>query len=79
MTLRPLLAGIALFAASPVIAADTTNPQPSQTIDTVQARAPAPRLPERKPSLPMKPRVLEAPGAAWMMIPASWSPASRRI
>ena len=75
MTLRPLFAGIALLAAAPAIAADTNAPQQSAQSDTGTVRTPAPRPEARKPVTPLRSGVIEAPGAAWMLIPASWSPA----
>lgn len=78
MTLRHLLAAAALFAAPAVQAAD---PSPSaQTADTSprvesSPRAALPRKVERKQSaIPTRPRIIDAPGAALMMIPAAWDP-----
>ena len=78
MTLRPLIVGLALLT-SPAALAATPASQPGS--DTASAgTAAAPRTPQvtrkvdrTRPSL-LKPRVIEAPGAAVMMIPASFDP-----
>ena len=79
MSLRPLIAVLTLFAAPVALAAGQPG---SETTGASTTNAP-PRTtqPQRKverlrPAPPLAPRVIEAPGAAVMMIPASFEPAS---
>lgn len=74
MTLRPLGLILALLAV-PAFAADSASAPSQQTSDTAPVRAGQPqRRTDRKPMIPLKPRVIEAPGAAMMMIPAAYAP-----
>ncbi|MFD1786254.1 hypothetical protein ACFSC3_01590 [Sphingomonas floccifaciens] len=76
MTLRSLLAAAALLAAPAVQAADTAPPSTgTETGSRAESgsRATMPRKPERKlPGAPIRPRIVDAPGAALMMIPAAY-------
>ena len=89
MTLRPLIAATALLAASAGLATTaaaavngpTTEAAPTETSSAGRTGAPTrpsqmQRRTERyRPGVPLKRRVIEAPGAAVMMIPASFEPA----
>lgn len=78
MTLRPLFAAVALLAAPAVQAAESSTAP--QTADGGQRSESSPRTAlqrkaERKqPGIPTRPRIIDAPGAALMMIPAAWDP-----
>lgn len=77
MTLRPTLA-LAALIATPALAAEpsastsaaSSASQPS--VETSSART-SQRRNDRRPVPPLRQRVIEAPGAAMMMIPASFS------
>jgi hypothetical protein len=77
MALRYLFAAITVLAA-PVALAATPSGQPGTDTATagVTARTTQPprRIERTRPGTPLKPRVIEAPGAALMMIPASYDP-----
>lgn len=78
MTLRPLLAAATLLAA-PAALANAAWAQPGSettTSSTATRTTQTTRKVERtRPhGTPLKPRVIEAPGAALMMIPASYDP-----
>jgi len=79
MTLLRLTAAAALFVAPAAMAADASPA--SQTGDTGASppaqRVSVPRKPDRRaPGGTLRPRIVDAPGAALMLIPASWSPAT---
>lgn len=81
MTLRPFIAAFALLAAPSAMAAGDASAQPGVDTGTTATSTPS-RTPQvqRKfdrvrPGTPLKPRVIEAPGAAVMMIPASFDSA----
>lgn len=85
MTLRPLIAGTALLAATVGLAASAASAMPGPTAEastagtgTVPTRPTQTqrRFDRLRPGVPLKPRVIEAPGAAVMMIPASFEPAT---
>ncbi|KQN26710.1 hypothetical protein ASE86_11655 [Sphingomonas sp. Leaf33] len=79
MTLRPLLAAVALLAAPAALAADPSSPA-TQTADGAArsdgpTRGAMPRKADRKqPGVPSRSRIMDAPGVALMMIPAAWDP-----
>lgn len=76
MTLRTLLAAVAFVAAPAALAAGAPPTQSSS--DSVSTASPTPRgttvnrRDRVRPGQPLGPRVIEAPGAAVMMIPASF-------
>lgn len=79
MTLRPVLALLTLIAASSASATNappvTTNTDTAASTTTTSRSTQTTRKVERaRPSAPLKPRMIEAPGAALMMIPASYDP-----
>ncbi len=85
MTLRPLIAGTALLAASVGLAATAASAANGPTAETsAVGSSGVPTRPSQmqrkteryRPGVPLKPRVIEAPGAAVMMIPASYEPAT---
>ncbi|MES2339422.1 MAG: hypothetical protein V4537_15125 [Pseudomonadota bacterium] len=78
MTLRPTLAAITLFAL-PVTCiggvamarpgSDTATTGGTTTVRTTQTQR---KIERPRPGTPLKPRMIEAPGAAVMMIPAGY-------
>ena len=86
MTLRPLIAGTVLLAASVGLSAAAANGPTGETVSAETSTAGTSGVPNRpsqlqrryeryRPGVPLKPRVIEAPGAAVMMIPAAFEPA----
>ncbi len=75
MTLRSIIVGIALLTV-PAVVATAASAQPGSettTGSTTPRTTQTTRKVERtRPGTPLKPRVIEAPGAALMMIPASY-------
>lgn len=74
MTLRPALAGIALLAtlAAGVASAEPNTETTTASNVTAVRQSQTARKNDRVRPGPLKPRVIEAPGAAVMMIPASF-------
>ncbi|HET9511942.1 MAG TPA: hypothetical protein VFO80_12415 [Sphingomonas sp.] len=78
MTLRHVLAAAALIAAP---AAQAADPSPAAQATDVGSRVEtgvrgtaARKIERKQPGIPTRPRIIDAPGAALMMIPAAWDP-----
>ena len=78
MTLRPFISAVMILAAPAALAAVAQPNQPSSDAASASAATARGSIVNRRervrPTLPLKPRVIEAPGAAVMMIPASFDP-----